>query len=203
MTPQDIITTARYLVQDLGTASGIYRQEDPELLGYVNEALKEVATLRPDLFSTIGDLTCATGKAEQGVTFLDAQALLDVMCIHEGRAITPMDRRALDLFMPDWRNAPPAQAEHWAPIEGDPLRFLIYPPAPAGQVLDVRYVRIPGTYTLTDTIGDLPDNYAPALADYVVYRAEMKDDEHVNANRAAAHYTAFKTKIGVTSNATV
>lgn len=198
MTPQDIITTARYLVQDLGTASGIYRQEDAELLGYVNEAIKEVATLRPDLFTTIGDLTCTTGKVEQGVTFLDAQALLDVMCIHDGQAITPMDRKALDLFMPAWRQSTAGPAEHWAPIEGDPLRFLLYPPAPEGQVLDVRYVRIPTTYALADTIGDLPENYAPALADYVVYRAEMKDDEHVNANRAAAHYTAFKTKIGVT-----
>lgn len=40
----------------------------------------------------------------------------------------------------------------------------------------------------------------PALVDYVVYRAESKDDENVMNARAAAFYSAFKSKIGVVEN---
>lgn len=197
MTPASIIAIARHITNDTGQVSGVFRQDDAELLAYVNEALKEAATLAPPLFTSVGDLTCATGKAEQSITYLDAAALLDVLCIHEGAALTPADRATLDQFMPSWRSDPPGPAQHWMPIEGDRLRFLIYPPAPAGQVLDVKYVRIPRTYAMEDVIADLPETFAPALADYVVYRAEMKDDEHVIGQRAAAHYTAFKTKLGV------
>jgi hypothetical protein len=203
MTPQDIINQARHITNDVGTDAAIYRQDDAELVSYVNEALKEAAVLRPDLFSTVGDMTCIEGQCEQSITFLDAVGLMDVLCIHDGRALTPFDRVSMDQFRPGWRNDPPGEAQNWSPLNGDPLQFFIYPKAPAGQVLDVRYVRNPTVYGLNETIGDLPASYLPALADYVVYRAESKDDEHVLGQRAAAHYTAFKSKFGVTNATTV
>lgn len=198
MTPRDIIKQARYLTQD--TDSVVPRQTDAELLSYVNEALREACVLRPDLFSAIGDMTCTPGQCEQAIRFIDAVSLLDVLCIHGGHAVTPMDRQAMDLFKPNWRLDAAAAAKHWTPLPGDSLSFLIYPPAPAGQVLDVRYVRNPATYALDDVMGDLPLAYQPALADYLVYRAESKDDEHVLTQRAAAHYAAFKTKFGAAAN---
>lgn len=201
MTPRDIIQQARYLTLD--TDSVVPRQSDDELLSYVTEGLREACILRPDLFSTVGDMTCVAGQCEQSITFLDAVRLLDVLCIHGGRAITPMDRAAMDLFRPNWRADAAGPAQHWSMLNGDPLQFFIYPKAPAGQVLDVRYVRNPGVYALGDTIGDLPASYLPALADYVVYRAESKDDEHVLTQRAAAHYAAFKSKFGVANGTTV
>lgn len=184
MTPQDIINQARRITNDAGTSAAIYRQDDAELVSYVNEALKEAVVLRPDLFSTVGDMTCMEGQCEQSITFLDALGLLDVLCIHDGRALTPFDRVSMDQFRPGWRNDPAGMAQNWAPLQGDPLQFFIYPKAPAGQVLDIRYVRNPGVYALNDTIGDLPSTYAPALAWGVVAWAESKDDEHVNSQRA-------------------
>lgn len=199
MTPQEIITQARYITNDFDN-SATYRQSDPELLTYVNEGLKEMAAFMPMMFSTAGDMTCEAGKAQQAVTFLDAVRLVDVVSIHDGPAITPMDRRVFDLFAPGWRQADPGPARHWAPLDNDPLNFFIYPPAPAGQVLDVRYVRNPGVYAINDEIGDVPEAMLPALADYVVYRAESKDDEHVLTGRAMAFYASFKSKIGVVEN---
>lgn len=199
MTPSTIIATARHLMLDTGTTP---RQSNDELVGYVNEALREVCTLRPDLFSSVGDMTCIAGQCEQAITFLDAVSLLDVLCVHAGQAVTPFDRQTMDQFRPGWRTDAAGPAQNWAPLNGDPLAFFIYPKAPADQVLDVRYVRNPATYALGDVIVDLPDSYAPALADYVVYRAESKDDEHVLSQRAASHYAAFKTKFGVSNGAT-
>ena len=196
MTPNSIITTARYLVQDLGTQSGIFRQSAAELLGYVNEALKEAAAMRPDLFTTVRAFTCLADQCEQTLAYADTARLLDVLCITGGAALTPMDRMTMDQFRPAWRNDPAGPAVQWTALEGDPLRFFIYPKAPAAQSLDVKAVRIPTTYGLADVITDLPDTFEPALADYVVYRTEMKDDEHAMSQRAGAHYTAFKAKIG-------
>jgi hypothetical protein len=50
MTPQDVITEVRRLVQD---EESPYRYSDTTLLGYVNQTLKRMAVLRPDLFSLI------------------------------------------------------------------------------------------------------------------------------------------------------
>lgn len=199
MTPRDIINQARHITLDTDTA--LPRQSDAELLSYVQEGLQEACVLRPDLFSTVGDMSCIAGQCEQAITFMDAVSLLDVLCIHAGAAITPFDRTTMDQFRPAWRTDTVGPAKQWAPLNGDPLAFFIYPPAPAGQVLDVRYVRNPAIYALDDTIGDLPAAYQPALADYVVYRAESKDDEHVLTQRAASHYAAFKSKFGVANGA--
>jgi hypothetical protein len=201
MTPRNIIDQARHITLDTDLA--LPRQSDAELLSYVQEGLREACVMRPDLFSTVGDMTCIAGQCEQSITFLDAVQMLDVLCIHGGRALTPFDRAAMDQFRPGWRTDPAGEAQNWAPLNGDPLQFFIYPKAPTGQVLDVRYVRNPGVYAMDDMIVDLPIAYQPALADYLVYRAESKDDEHVLSQRAAAHYAAFKSKFGAANGATV
>ena len=203
MTPQDIIKQARHITNDIGTASFVFRQDDDELVSYVNEGLKEAAILRPDLFSTVGDMVCITGQCEQSITFLDAVSLLDVLCIHGGTAVNPFDRATMDQFNPGWRTDPPGPAENWGRLDGDPLQFFIYPPAPPNQVVDVRYVRNPAVYALNDVIGDLPASYLPALASYVVFRAESKDDEHVNSQRAASNYAVFKSLFGVTNGTAI
>lgn len=200
-TPRDVIQQARYLTNDTESEAAMQRQTDDELLSYLNEGVREMANFMPMMFSTIGDMTCQAGKVEQSVTFADAQRLLDVICIHDGPSLTPFDRMTLDLFSPEWRTGAPGQARQWSPLESDPLIFYLDRPAPVGQVLDVRYVRIPTVYAIDDPIGDVPETMAPALADYVVYRAEMKDDENVLSQRAMAHYAAFKQKIGVVENA--
>lgn len=198
MRPSDIISDARPTLNDTDTVTP--RQDDTELLRYVNAGIKEIASYKPALFSTVGDMICVPGKCEQAITFLDAAALIEVLCIHGGAAVTPFDRASMDLFNPNWRNDAAGPAENWSPLDGDPLNFFIYPKAPdTAQVLDVRYVRNPATYALDDLISDLPDTYRPALVDYVIYRAESKDDEHVLSQRAQSHYTAFLAKIGASN----
>lgn len=193
MTPSEILTDARYILNDTDATSP--RQSDTELLEYVNDGLKEVLILRPELFSTIGDLVCTQGTVEQQITFVDAVALVEVLCIHNGAALTPFDMRAMDAFSPTWRAATPAAASQWTKKEGDPLRFFLNVPAPASQTVDVRYIRNPSEYALGAEISDLPDAYKPALVDYVVHRAEAKDDEHVLSGRSEQFYQSFVSKI--------
>lgn len=197
MTPQTIITAVRYLYNDSETDPSLQRKLDAELLGYVNEGIKEISILVPNLFNSIRSLTCTAGAVEQTLAFADAQAIVDVPCIHGAGALTVFDWDTMNQFRPGWRADTAGPAKQWCRRQGDPLRFFIYPPAPVSQTLDVMYVHNPTDYALTDTITELPYGYAGALVDYVVYRAESSDDEHSNSGRAAASYQAFTSKLGV------
>lgn len=192
-TPADIITTVRSIYGDTVAA---YRKPDTELLGYVNEGMREISSLNPALFATIGDMICTVGAAEQAVTFPDAQALIAVLCIHGGAALTPFDVNAMNMFNPSWRADTAGAAKQWGRLPSDPLRFFIYPKAPAtAQTLDVQYIRNPTVLALSDPITEIPTGFMPALADYVVYRVESSDDEHSNSGRATAHYQMFVSKV--------
>ena len=194
MTPQDIITSARYVLNDTD-ATG-YRNTDAELLAWVNGGMREISALRPDLFAFTGDYTCVASSAEQQVTFADAQEVIKVLCIHDGAALTPFDMSTMDSFKPGWRTDTAGAATQWSKHPVDPLRFFIYPKAPAtAQTLDLLYVRVPTTLAIGDTITEIPASLTPALVDYVISRAESKDSEFVNSGRAVAHAAAFAAKI--------
>lgn len=194
MTPQDAITTARYILNDTDTVAP--RQTNAELLGYFNDGLKEISSLQPSVYTVIGDLTCTPGSCEQAVTFPDAQAIVKALCIHGGAALTPFDIPTMDAFNPSWRADTAAVATQWSKYAGQPLRFFIYPKAPAtAQVLDISYIRNPTVHALTDTVTEIPSSFMPALVDYIVHRAESKDDEHVQSGRAVAAYQGFVAKV--------
>ena len=197
MTPLQVITTARYLIQDVTPESGFARQDNAELLGYFNDGLAEAYAANPALFQTASTMACTAGTVYQTLSFANAVRLVEVVGIVGGVSLTPFDRATLDAFNPGWRNAAAAAATQYSAAgPGDPLAFFLNAPAPSGQVLDVRFVKKPGTYGLNDTVLELPESMRPAMVDYVVYRAESKDDEHVLSQRAAGHYSAFLAKIG-------
>lgn len=190
MTPQAIITDARYILQDADSAG--YRQSDDELLVYVNDGIAEASVLRPDWFQSKRAVTCVAGTVEQSLAFSDAQAILRVIGITGGAALTPFDLAAMDAFRPSWKTDTAGAARQWAAYPGDLLKFYIYPKAPAtAQSIDVLYTRNPVTLALADTITDVPESAKPALVQYVVARAESKDDEFVNSSRALAAYKNF------------
>jgi hypothetical protein len=189
MTPGEIIAEARYVLNDTDPLA--YRQSDEELLQYVNSGLCECSTLAPQLFYATGDMQCAPGETEQGVTFEDAQAIAEIIRVKGGRVILPGDMQALSLFNPAWGQDAAGPALNWFRHTGDPLRFYVYPAAPDGQTIEVKYVRSPAKVGLNDEITDLPPALHPALVNYVIAKAENKDDEHVNSGRAVAAYQQF------------
>lgn len=198
MTPQTCINVARDFIND--TDSVFYRQSNDELVRYLNLGLKEASRLSPDHFKTTGDFTCAGGATEQAVTYPDAQELLGVIRIRNGKSVNVMDMEAMQRFNPDWASDTAGPAQNWAKIPGEKLRFYLYPKAPEMQVLEVIYIRNPIDHALNDTIDDVPETWESGLAWFIVHMAEMKDDEHVNSGRAVAAYRRFaETITGVVS----
>lgn len=184
------IATARGILNDPNAV----RYSAADLLQYANDSLDLLVGLVPEVFHTNSTLTCTANAVEQELTLAAALALVRVTGVRNGNAVTVADRHSFDAFLPGWRNLTAAPAVNWMPVDGHPRRFLVYPPAPSGQVLDVTYVAVPGEYAATVDTG-LPMVFSDALADYIVYRAESRDDEHVNTNRAEQFRASFVQKI--------
>lgn len=194
MTPQEIIIAARFTMND--TDAVLYRQSDAEMLGYVNDAVMEVSVMRPDLFTTVGDLLCTVSSVEQEMSGATAQAVIDILGIKNGASVTEFDFGTMQAYNPGWRTDTAAAISQWARYPGSPRKFYIYPQAPlTPQTLSVSYVKVPSSLAIGDTISDILPSMKSALTDYVVSRASQKDDEYVNSGRPAADYAAFSTKI--------
>jgi hypothetical protein len=188
------IATARTILND----PDVVRYSAADLLGYANDCLDVLAArVMPALFYADTTLTCAAG-VEQELPVATALSLVRVNHVVGGNALTAAERSDFDSFMPSWRNATAAAALNWMRVDGHPRRFLVYPPADTSQQLDVTYVAVPGEYTVSEDTG-LPTVLADAIADYIVYRAESRDDEHVNSNRAAQFLASFVQKVGGTA----
>ena len=86
MTPQNVITDARFSIND--TDATAYRNTDVELLGWVNEALGISVSAREDLFNALGDHTCQAG-AEQQVSFVRCNRGQEVTRVIGGNAVLP------------------------------------------------------------------------------------------------------------------
>lgn len=183
------VTVARTILNDPDAV----RYSAVDLLQYANDALDQIVGLVPELFVTDGTHTCTAG-VDQTLTHNTAISLYNVNRVQGGDVVAKCDLTILDTFDPAWRSAASGAAKNWAMKHLNPLKFMVYPPAPVNQVLEISYVKVPSEYALTEDTG-LPANLADAISDYVIYRAESRDDEHVNSERAAQFMASFVKKV--------
>lgn len=193
MTPSQVITEVRQLIQDVRTP---FRYSDVVMLGFVNDVLKRMAILRPDLFSFIGDITTTPNTVLQS-TPADSVRLMEIFQVKNGNAMTEVTRDTLDQTVPSWVSEPAGTPINFMRHVRNPNRYFLYPQPAAGVVLVGEYVRSPINYGLNDTVNDLPDAYFSAVVDGTVFLAESVDNEHVNSGRAKLFQDSFVQSLGV------
>jgi len=198
-TIQQAITLARYLLNDTVTT---YGYSDTTLLQYGNDAIDAISVARPELFKSYIEITCIADRAEQTINVTDSSGLDSVIRVKGGNSVTMIDRDILDRFKPDWHTMASAAAEHWIPIKSDPMRFLIYPPAPSGQILVGVHVVKPKEYTISET-HPLSDVYTSAIADYIVSMAAGSENERADNALSSKHLGYFQAKIGISKQTNV
>ena len=192
MTPAGIIAQVRNLIQDSSTP---YRYSDSVLLGYVNQALKRMAILRPDLFGVLGDITTTADSAVQALPST-AIRLIDIYQVKNGNAITEVDRETLSRCNPTWMTETAGVPVNYMRHVKNPQKFFLYPRPIAGTVLVAEYANTPLDYTINDTIVAPPDSFMPVVVDATVFLAQSEDDEHVNSNRAKLFLDLFTQELG-------
>ncbi|MEB6663834.1 hypothetical protein MXL91_20430 [Achromobacter ruhlandii] len=193
----EVITRARTILQD----DGAVYWDDTELPMWLSDGRLEAYRLRPDLYEVSEDFACAEG-ARQALPG-GARMLFDVprnVSAPRQRAITVADAAALGRVRPNWRSQSKAQEiRHFLYDERSPGQFDVYPPARAGVVIELSYAKPPEAVTKDDGDKELAEEgaYAPALVDYILYRAFLKEADTVPAfhQRAAQHLAACQSTL--------
>lgn len=199
LTAQDVLTRAGDIIQD---ATNV-RWPVAELMRYLNDARREIAIVRPDLYATTAVVSLAGGTKQalpaDGNRFLDAVRNIGGDGLTPGRAVRVVEREVLDAQLPDWHTlTPAAEVKHFMFDERSPKVFFVYPPVAAATKLEIVYSKTPTEIASTATTLDDEDIYTGAIVDYVCYRAFSKDAEYAgNAARAQAHYLQFANALGI------
>lgn len=192
MTPAEIITECRRLLNDTVEP---YRYSTTMLLGYVNQALKRTAVLRPDLFGVVGDIPTTANSAIQSLP-ADAHRLIDLFQVKNGDTLTETDRETLSRYTPSWMN------ETGTPVNfirhpRNPTKFFLYPRPGAGVLLVGEYASSPADATLEQELAQPSETFFGALVDCVMFLASSVDDEHVNSGRTKVFLDSFTQQLGV------
>lgn len=209
LTAKSVIERAATIIQDQTNV----RWPQAELLNYYNDARREVAIVRPDLYATTQVMPLVAGTKQSlpdgtvpaglpaGSRFLDAiRNVTSAGAI--GKAVRVVEREVLDAQKPDWHTEEEStDLKHFMFDERTPRVFYVYPPAVAGHKLEIAYAQTPTDTTLENIASDTlehEDLYAGAIVDYICYRAFSKDAEYAgNAQRAASHYQQFMNSLGI------
>lgn len=194
LTAQNILDRASMIIQDLTNV----RWPASELLNWLNDSRRELAVLRPDIYSQSTTKALIAGAKQSLPT--GGLRLMDVPRNTSGAAVTLTHRGFLDQQNPTWHTsvAPSTTVKHFMVDERDPSTFWVYPPAASGASVELIYQSAPTDYAVGDSLSAFEELYGGAFVDYVCYRAFSKDSEYAgNAQRALAHYQQYSNALGL------
>lgn len=178
----------------------------PVRVDWVNEAYKQIVVILADATATSAVRPLAPGVRQRltdpaSINLPNAYRMMDCVANATGQAVRRIPAAVMDGLVPDWRRSPSSlRIEHWMFDDRNPLEFLVFPPAAAGAECLILYSAMPEAHAIPDApaLPDLtetlriPDIYTPAVLDYLLYRAYLKDaDDQSNFTRATTFYQGF------------
>jgi hypothetical protein len=204
VTVQSVIDRVQTVLQD---TTGVRWPIEAELVLWVNDAQREIALLKPDASAANETVTLVAGT-KQAIPD-DGNRLLKVvrnMSAASGgtgkRSVRLVNREVLDAQTPDWHDpdvggdaAHASVVKHYLYDEANPRNFYVYPGVKGNAFLEIIYSANP---SVVDQDGNLsiPDIFANAVLNYVLYMAYMKDAEFAGNNqRASTHYQLFTASV--------
>lgn len=198
VTAQTIADRATLILQDAGNV----RWTAAELLGWINDGQREIFVHRRDASSRVTATLLVAGTKQtlpaDGVLLLDIKRNAGVAGTTFGAPVRRTSMDLLDAVSPGWHTATAsATIKNFMYDQRTPTVYYVYPPASAPTYVELEYAANPAQVAaLGDVIG-VADDYANALLDYVLFRANAKDHEDDNAMaRAQAHRALFDAAIG-------
>src|SRR5882672_5126228 len=146
-----------------------------DLLGYVNEALRATAFVKPDMYTVEAPFTPVAGVLQSLPS--DGVALMGITQNLTGRKrnVTQVDESLLEEANRFWPAATPqAEVEHFTADPRNPRRFRVFPPADGTGSIQVLYGAVPPqiNYEVEDL--PVPDSFQTVLLEFVLSRAYAK-----------------------------
>lgn len=189
-TVADIVVEARESVLDSMVP---YRYSDDHIVRKINQILRRMVIVRPDLFSTVATITSVAGALQACPA--NSVRLMDVMLNGANRTPKEVNQDVLDMMFPEWNTDPAGQTKNWMRYPRDPNRFYVYPPSAGGETITLVYARSLPTYAIGDTV-ELQDAYYPVVLDGTCWLLESIDAEHVESSRSKMFKDAYDAALG-------
>ena len=204
VTVQSVIDRAQTVLQD---TTGVRWPVVGELVLWINDAQREIALVKPDASATNATITLATGTKQDipsgGNRLLKVVRNMSAASSGTGkRSVRLVDREVLDAQTPDWHDPTVAGdaahttiVKHYIYDEANPRNFYVYPSVSGNAYLEIIYSSNPAVVTQSSNLS-IPDIFANAIMNYVLYMAYMKDAEFAgNAQRASSHFQLFTASV--------
>lgn len=195
MTPNDIIADARRMAQDNGLLRTPDTYSAATLLSFVNQALRQTAVLRPDLFTLMTDISTTANVVEQSMP-TDSIRLVNIFAIKDGSAITEVSREAMDQSYPQWRSDAAGSPVNYMRHVRNPNKYFLYPKPLSGVVLTGEYAQSPPVYTAAQTITLLPDSFQPAIVAGVLMLVAGVENPTTDLNRFKQFQEMYAQTLG-------
>jgi hypothetical protein len=204
VTVQSIIDRTQVILQD---TTGVRWPVVAELVLWVNDAQREIALQKPDATATNTTVTLVTGTKQSipaaGNRLLNVVRNMSAASSGTGkRAVRLVDRTVIDAQTPDWHDpaatggaAHTTVVKHFVYDETNPRNYYVYPGIAGNAYLEIVYSSNPATVAQSGNLS-IPDIFANAIMNYVLYMAYMKDAEFAgNAQRAGTHFQLFTASV--------
>lgn len=199
-----LVSRAQVILQD---TTGI-RWPTSELVDWLNDAQREIVLFKPDAGAVTAVIAMAVGTKQDipsaGNRLLRVIRNMSALSGGTGkRAVRIVEREILDSQVPSWHDptvtgdaAHTTTVKHYCYDEQNPRSFYVYPGMSSTSAwLEIVYSADPTVVTAGQNIS-IPDVYANAILDYMLYRAYSKDaDFTAHSARAAAHFQMFMTSV--------
>lgn len=198
--------------------TGYVRTTAAQLVGYADEAQKQLALVLPRATAVTAVVRLAANETRQSLPTAgekgpDGKDLLPGLMLFKvvrnmgadglarGRAVTLAAGRDLDLFDPSWRSRVGSKViAHYLYDERTPTLFEVYPPAHADTEVwvELDYSALPAAITAIGDDFQVQDIYRSPLLHWMLYRALAKATESPSQRRDKdIHYKAFYVELGL------
>ena len=205
VTVNSVVDRVQAVLQD---TTGVRWPVNAELILWLNDAQREIALIKPDATATNTAVQLVTGTKQEIPSA--GNRLLRVVRNMSGtgsgatgaRSVRLVDRKDLDTQTPDWHNPNVtgvakhgSVVNHYMYDDVNPRNYYVYPGVSGNAYLEIVYSANPATVAAGDNLA-VPDIFATAVMNYVLYMAYMKDAETAgNADRATKHYQLFMSTV--------
>ncbi len=203
-TVQSVIDRVQTVLQD---TTGVRWPVVAELVLWINDAQREIALLKPDASAINETITLAAGTKQDipsaGNRLLKVVRNMSAASNGTGkRAVRLVDAEVLNGQTPDWHDptvsgdaAHTDVVKHYIYEESNPRNFYVYPGVSGNAYLEIVYSSNPTAVAQADNLS-IPDIFANAVLNYVLYMAYMKDAEYAgNQQRASSHFQIFTASV--------
>lgn len=202
ITAQSIINKATTLLLDTGNT----RWTRAELLGWINDAQRQIVILQPNATNKVAVVKLDPGTRQSlpadGWSLLNVIRYMGTDGTRAGRAVRLVSQQVMDSYNPNWHAATPTVVpQSYVFDQQDQTVFYVYPPNTGSGYVQINYSPEPVDLTAETQVIGVRDIFQTAILDYVLYRACSKDAEYAPGLALAAGYLqSFMATMGIKSD---